>query len=102
MLTMQSMELDDEDKLDAIMPLPMSSQPDFPYGLRISLSEKELEKLNLDIPSAEQIGGICHGHFLARITSISTEQRDGKTCCRAELQIEDLSIEGEDQENKDN
>ena len=37
------MELDDEDKLDAIMPIPMDNKPDFPYGLRICLTEKEPE-----------------------------------------------------------
>lgn len=99
---MQSMEMDDEDKLDAIMPIAMPDKPDFPYGLRISLCEQELKKLKLDIPEAEHIGGLVHGHFMARVTSISTEQRDGEQCCRVELQIEDLAIESEDEENKEN
>jgi hypothetical protein len=101
MIVMQSMELDDEDKLDAPMPIAMPDKPDFPYGLRICLSEKELAKLNLDVPEAEHIGGIVHGHFMARVTSVSTDQRDGETCCRVELQIEDLAIESEDTENED-
>lgn len=100
MIVMQSMELDDEDKLDAIMPLPMSSLPDYPYGLKICLTEKELKLLGLDIPEAEAIGGTVHGHFMARITSVSSEQRDGKQSCRIEMQIEDLAIESEDEENE--
>lgn len=98
MIVMQSMELDDEDKLDAVMPIAMPDKPDFPYGLRISLCEKEFEKLGLD-PADATVGGICHGHFLARVTSVSaSEGSDGK-CCRIELQIEDLAIESEDDEN---
>ena len=98
MRQMVSMELDDEDKLDAPMPMPMSNKPDFPYGLRISLTEKELDKLNLDHKSAE-IGGIVHGHFMGRITSVSeNENSDGQRCC-VEMQIEDLAIESEDEEN---
>ena len=44
---MVSMELDDEDKLDAPMPIKMPNKPDFPYGLRICLNEKELKKIGL-------------------------------------------------------
>ena len=101
MLTMTSMELDDEDKLDTAMPIAMPDRPDFPFGLKICLTEKEFEKLGLDYKDAV-VGGICHGHFLARITSVSCEQRDGKECCRCELQIEDLSIESEDEEDEEN
>src|ERR1700692_4485369 len=98
MLTMTSMELDDEEKLDAVMPLPMPNKPDFPYGLRICLTEAEFEKLKLD-PEEAEVGGIFHLHGLARITSVSmTDSPEGK-CCRVEAQIEDLAIESEDMEN---
>ena len=96
---MVSMELDDEDKLDAIMPIPMDNKPDFPYGLRICLTEKELDKLELDHSDAI-VGGMVHGHFMAKITSVSMTETDGEKCCRVELQIEDLSIESEDEENE--
>lgn len=98
MIVMQSMELDDEAKLDACLPMPCA-MPDYPYGLRITLSEKEFAKLQLD-PSDAVVGGIFHGHFLARITSVSAEQRDGGNRCRVEAQIEDLAIESEDDENE--
>ena len=96
--TMTSMELDDEDKLDAVQPIAMPDKPDFPYGLRISLTEKEIEKLGIDHSEAF-VGGMVHGFFMARVTSVSSEKRDDKECCRIELQIEDLGLESEDEEN---
>jgi hypothetical protein len=96
LITMKSMEYDDSDKLDAVMPIPMPDKPDFPFGLRICLTEKELEKLGLDHTEAE-VGGMVHGHFMANITSVSAEQRDGNDTCRVELQIQALSIEAEEE-----
>lgn len=101
--TMVSMELDDEDKMDARQPIAMQDRPDFPYGLRISLTEKEIEKLDID-HSSLKVGGLIHLHGFARITSVgSSEHRsesgDGKSQ-HCELQIEDLSIESEDEENE--
>lgn len=102
MLIMKSMEMDDESKLDAIMPIPMSTKPDFPYGLRICLCEKEFAKLELD-PADAVVGGMVHGHFMARITSVSASEHEGSdgSSCRVEMQIEDLAIESEDEENED-
>lgn len=100
MIVMKSMELDDEDKLDACMPIPCS-KPDFPWGLRITLCEKEFEKLGID-PADAVVGGIFHGHFMARITSVSAEESKTGNTCRVEAQIEDLAIESEDEENKEN
>ena len=96
---MQSMELSDEEKLDSIMPIAMPNKPDYPYGLRICLTEKEMAKLDLD-ETDPQVGGIFHGHFMARVTSVSlTDGAEGK-CCRVEAQIEELAIESEDMENE--
>lgn len=101
MIVMKSMELDDEDKIDFCAPITLPCKPDFPYGLRITLTHKEFEKLNLD-PSAAEVGGMIHGHFMGRITSVVAEENrsDGNTC-RVEIQIEDLAIECEDDENKE-
>lgn len=93
---MTSMELDDEEKLDAMLPIPMPDKPEFPYGLRITLTHIEMEKLGLDSEEAE-IGGIVHGHFMARVTCVNAQE----DCCRVELQIEDLEIESEDEENEE-
>lgn len=96
---MADMEMDDEDQLDAMLPIAMPERARYPYGLRICLTEKEFEKLGLD-PRDAVVGGICHGHFLARVTSVSANETEGgDNCCRIELQIEDLAIESEDEEN---
>jgi hypothetical protein len=97
MIAMQSMELDDEEKLDSILPMPMD-KPDYPFGLRICLTEAEFEKLKLD-PSEAEIGGMFHLHGLARVTSVSMTDGPNGKCCRVEAQIEDLGIESEDAEN---
>ena len=96
---MVDMELDDEDKLDLSAAIP-ALKPEYPYGLKISLTEKEFEKLGLDHSVAE-VDGIIHGHFMGRITSVSHEQRQEKECCRVEIQIESLEIESEDEENEE-
>lgn len=100
MIAMKSMELDDESKLDAVMPIPMPEKPDFPYGLKICLTSKEFEKLELD-PAAAFVGGMVHGHFMARVTSVSSNDGEHGSDCRVELQIEDLAIESEDEENEE-
>lgn len=100
MIVMKSMEMDDEDQLDFCAPIPCP-KPRFPYGLRITLCEKEFEKLGID-PRDAEIGGIFHGRFMARITSVSAEENTNGNTCRVEAQIEDLAIESEDEENKEN
>ena len=95
------MELDDDAKMDTVTPYPMPTKPDFPYGLRISLTEKEFEKLGIDEKSAE-VGGIFHLHAMARITSVSeNKNEDGSVCCRVEAQIENMSIDSFDDNEDD-
>lgn len=101
MIVMTDMELDDESQLDAAMPIAMSEKPRYPYGLQLCLTDEEFAKLGLDSDDAVE-GGIVHGHFLARISSVTRTERDGEKSCRCELQIEDLAIESEDEENKEN
>jgi hypothetical protein len=107
-LKLTNMELTDDEKIDQSPWLfPKSDEdrareklatPEYPYGLRISLCEAEFEKLGL-APEDAFVGAICHGHFLARVTSVSCcEGPEGKTA-RVELQIEDLNIESEDEED---
>lgn len=100
MFVMQSMEMSDDEKLDTAMPIPMPSKPDYPYGLRITLCDAELEKLGVDEAEAV-VGGIIHGHFLGRITSVSRNENGDDKTCRIEVQIEDLAVESEDEENED-
>jgi hypothetical protein len=97
---MQSMEMDDEEKLDFASPIPLPEKPEYPYGLRICLTEKEFEKLGLDHKDAE-IGGTFHLHAMAKITSVSVNDTEHGQCCRVEAQITDLAIESEDAENEE-
>ena len=97
---MTDMEMDDDAKLDAAVPT-LAMRPDYPYGLRITLTDKELEKMGLDHEEAE-VGGTVHLFGMAEITSVSkTDDGNGK-CCRVELQIQKLGIESEDAENEEN
>jgi hypothetical protein len=104
---MVSMELDDEDQMDAPQPFPMDNKPRYPYGLCICLTGAEMKALDLD-PGEAFVGGIVHLHALARVTSVSisdsapSNYSDGGPQCRVELQIEDMCIEGEDVENEEN
>jgi len=96
---MVDLELDDEDKLDANMPIPMAEKPKFPYGLRICLTHKELEKLGLDADC--DIGDVIDLRAFATVTSVSNGEGEfeGKYC-RVELQIEKLAVENEMTEDK--
>jgi hypothetical protein len=98
---MKDMELSDEDKLDMMVgAIPCAGdQPDYPYGLRISLTERELEKLGLK-PDCD-IGDIIDLRAFAEVTSVSTERRDGKDTARVELQIQRLALENEAGESTD-
>ena len=93
---MVSMELDDEDKLDSPIAYPTASgemvKPDFPCGLCIWLSEKELKKLGLDIKEAE-VGGTLEFRAFARITATAENESENGYRCRAELQIEKMALE---------
>lgn len=101
MYQMIDMELSDEEKHDLTVPMEgKPSVPEYPWGLRICLTEKELQKLGLDIAEAF-VGGMVHGHFMARVTSVSANETTDGEQSRIEMQIEDLCIESEDEENKE-
>ena len=96
---MVDMEMSDEEKLDQIIPMPMD-RPDYPCGLRISLTEKEFEKLGLDGDDAE-VGGIVHLHAMGRIDHCSSTKGEMGKSCRVEIQITALEIESESEENEE-
>ncbi len=92
------MELEDEDKYDAVQPIPMPSKPDYPYGLRICLNEKDLKKLGIEPP--KNIGDIIDMRCFGEVTSISCDKRaDGEDCCRVEIQIQKMAVESEMEED---
>lgn len=88
------MEYDDEDKMDAVMPLP-ATKPDYPYGLRFCLTDKELKKLKLDDDC--QVGDMIDMRIMAEVTSVS---KDGDSC-RIELQGQKVALEDENNESED-
>lgn len=91
------LELDDEDKIDEGLPVPVGVKPkgpDYPWGLRISLTHRELKKLGLK-PDCD-IGDMIDMRCFAVVTSISTdENRGSEPSCRVELQIQKMAVENE-------
>jgi hypothetical protein len=90
-----SMELDDEEKFDAVQPIKMSDKPDFPYGLRICLTHVELAKLHLDIADCER-GDCLDIVARCRVTDRETRDGPGGPSCRVELQIETIEDMADD------
>lgn len=91
---MVSMELDDEDRHDSILPIAMPDKAQYPYGLRICLTQCELEKLNLSVDGCS-IGAVVDLRAFAVVTSISASDGESGQQCRIELQIEKLAVENE-------
>jgi hypothetical protein len=101
--TMIDMARDQEEiKEDMPKAIEAPSAPVYPYGLCISLTEEELEKLGLD-GELPKVGMMIHFVAMAKVTSVSQNERveaDGtkENCCRVELQITHLATENEDEE----
>lgn len=74
--------------------------PKYPYGLSISLTQHELEKLNVDY-SDWNVGDHFHLICMAKITSISENETEKGKNCRVELQITALSGENEELESEE-
>jgi hypothetical protein len=88
-------------KPDEMMAGIAMSPNKYPYGLQISLTEEELQKLDVD-HSEWRVGETFHLHAFAKVTSISENEREGgeKTCCIG-LQITHLQGESEDAEDEE-
>ncbi len=95
---MVSMERTVEEKIDASLPT-IAAVPDVPYGLCISLTEVELEKLELDDDC--EVGDMIDLRAMAKVTSVSKTDTGAGPKCRIELCITDLAIEDEDEEDED-
>lgn len=89
------MEHDDEDQSDLAFP-GVPEKPRYPYGLRISLTHKELEKLGLDADC--EVGDVIDLRAFAEVTSVSVNQTENGNDCRVELQITKLAVENESAE----
>ena len=109
-IAFKDMQLDDEDQencaiavpcTDGTTKVPKKLLPEYPWGLRVSLDDAGMKKLGIAIEDLP-VGAMVHMHCLARVTSVSQDQRqDGSTPCRAELQIEQMALESEDEENEE-
>lgn len=77
------MEMDDETQYD------VPSKPLYPCGLRICLTNEEIDKLGLNRTCKP--GDYLHLQAFATITNVNL----GEDCCRVELQIEKLAVEDE-------
>jgi hypothetical protein len=94
------MELDDEDQFDA-MPMPVTmAKPQFPYGMRLCLTDKEFSKMECD-PDELKVGDLIHlTECFARVTNKSENDGEMGKTCRVELQIEHCDIEDETTEDE--
>lgn len=95
MRKMVDMRRSDEEKTEESKPDPLAGN-DYPYGLCLSLTERELEKLDLDDDC--EVGDMIDIRAMGRVTAVSKNQSDGKDRCRIEIQIESIGLEDEDKE----
>lgn len=102
---MVDMEMDDEERLEATLPIAMpdAKGPQYPWGLRISLTQDDLRKLGLlDCPC--DVGDVIDLRAFAEVTSISRNKvkpvagGEETEQVRIELQIQKLAIENESTE----
>lgn len=75
------------------------SEPDYPWGLRITLTSEELEKL--DMEGDCEVGDYLHMHCFAKVTSVSEDERNGEKECTVCLTITHMEAESEDDENNE-
>ena len=89
----------DDEKLDAVMPLPLPDIPDYPYGCRVCLCEDEIRKLEeAGVDVDFQVGEVIDLRGLGTVTSVSDSDGPGGHQRRVEIQIEKLVVESEDDE----
>lgn len=101
--SMVDMAQDAEEAKEEMAQPIAASNPVYPYGLCISLTEDEIEKLGME--GLPNVGDLMHIMGTAKVTSVSQNERemgDGskKQCCRVELQITHLTAEDEDDEGR--
>lgn len=81
---------------------PLSTEVNrYPYGLRITLTKDEIDKLDVDHTDWE-VGDVFHLHAFAKVVSISSNETEGGEDCTVQLQITHLAgPEDEDEENEE-
>lgn len=95
---MADMEMTPAEKVEDMMPSAIGTPRDYPVGLTITLTDKELEKLDCDDEC--EVGDMIHLFAMAEVTGVNKTQRNGENSVRIELQITHLGIEDEDEETE--
>ena len=82
------------------MPMTME-RPDYPCNMKIALTEKEFNKLEIDASGAK-VGDVFIMKCVCKITSMNHNDNEGSgETCRCEAQITDCEIEGLDEDEDD-
>lgn len=101
MVSMARTPAEKQEAVSEMTPTAMN-QPDYPYGLCLSLCEDELAKLGFQ-QNELQVGDMVHLHCMATVTSVSNhDNASSGPSSRVELQVTHISAEDEDSENEDN
>lgn len=79
-------------------PADTKDMPRYPWGLTVSLTERELEKLGFGVDELPEVGNMTHLMAMGTVTSVSCNETEGGKRCRVEIQITHLSAETEDDE----
>ena len=74
--------------------------PKYPYGLRFTLDDSSLKKLNLTSKDFE-VGDTIHLFCFAKVISIMSHTLNDREEYRVELTITDIASENEDKENEE-
>ena len=72
--------------------------PRYPFGLALSLTERELEKLGYGVDELPEVGDMTHIMAMGSVTSVSCNETEGGKKCRVEIQLRYIAVEGEDEE----
>lgn len=100
-MPMISTEMDEDDQYDSPLMPDSGDKPKYPPGMFFSMDEKLLAKMKID-PADLFKGATMHMHGLINVVRIDASDGEyGKTCC-IRLCIENMAIESEDAENKEN
>jgi hypothetical protein len=95
---LHEMERTEEEKKDTHLGC-IAEADKYPWGLSITLTEAEIEKLDLD--ENPDVGDIVHLFALAKVISVSKEDKEDGSRIRVGLQITHLGLENEDDEDED-
>ena len=90
-MKLQSMKRTEEDRKKSAGTIMEGEQPDYPWGLRITLNDEQIKALG--IKALPAVGAKCAIEAVGIIQSVSDEAVDnGESNQRIEIQITDLAL----------